>query len=127
METDSAADTGRGISSPDVALDEGVGSSHGESMSSSVAAVVSGEGDSSGRVRSLAKLKGALWGRGEISMESGGKQGDDEGIGGVVTPSHLTGGVMVPSTSELAVSTYSPSRCHCRCPWPCPGQRRRQS
>jgi hypothetical protein len=43
------------------------------------------------------KLKGALWGRGEISIESGTKHGDDEGIGGVVTPSHLTGGVVVPS------------------------------
>jgi hypothetical protein len=30
-------------------------------------------------------------------MESGAQQGDDEGIGGVVTPSHRTGGVVVSS------------------------------
>lgn len=32
-----------------------------------------------------------------MSMESGTQHGDDEGIGGVVTPSHRTGGVVVPS------------------------------
>jgi hypothetical protein len=49
-----------------------------------------------GRELSLAKLKGALWGSGEMSIESGTKLGDDEGMGGVVT-SHLIGGVVVPS------------------------------
>lgn len=34
-----------------------------------------------------------------MSMESGTKQGDEEGIGGVVTPSHLTGGVVAPSAA----------------------------
>lgn len=34
-----------------------------------------------------------------MSMESGTKQGDDEGIGGVVTPSHRTGGVVAPSAA----------------------------
>lgn len=46
---------------------------------------------------SVMKENGALWGRGEMSMESGPKPGDDEGIGGVVTPSHRIGGVVVPS------------------------------
>ena len=32
-------------------------------------------------------------------MESGTKQGDEEGIGGVVTPSHRTGGVVAPSAA----------------------------
>lgn len=36
-----------------------------------------------------------------MSIESGMKLGDDEGIGGVVTPSHLTGGVVVPSASAI--------------------------
>ena len=77
-----------------------MGSSHGESISSSVAGLTSGDGDGSGRERSLRKLKGALWGRGEMSIESGTKLGDEEGIGGVVTPSHLTGGVVAPSARE---------------------------
>lgn len=34
-----------------------------------------------------------------MSMESGTKQGEDDGMGGVVTPSHLTHGVVVASTS----------------------------
>lgn len=55
------------------------------------------------------KLKGALWGRGEMSIESGTKQGDDEGIGGVVTPSHRTGGVVAPSAGEH-VSTGTKTR-----------------
>jgi len=78
----------------------GVGrSSQGESISSSVLGVTSGDGDGSGTERSL-KLKGALCGRGEMSMESGTKQGDESGIGGVVTPSHLTGGVVAPSAAD---------------------------
>jgi len=93
----SAADTGRGTSSIGAGKCGGVGSSHGESISSSVLGVVSGEGEGNGMGRSVRKLKGALWGRGEMSMVSGTKQGDDEGIGGVVTPSHLTGGVVAPS------------------------------
>lgn len=97
--TDSAADTGRGTSSIGVGNWGGVGrSSQGESISSSsVLGVTSGDGDGSGTERSLRKLKGALCGRGEMSMESGTKQGDEEGIGGVVTPSHRTGGVVAPA------------------------------
>jgi hypothetical protein len=100
------ADTGLGTSSAAVGNVGGVGRSHGESISSSVLGVGSGEGDGSGMDRSFRKLKGALWGRGEMSIESGTKQGDEEGIGGVVTPSHLTDGVLVPSASEH-VSTYT--------------------
>ena len=48
----------------------------------------------------MVKLKGALCGSGEMSIESGTKLGDDEGIGGVVTPSHRTGGVLVPSVGQ---------------------------
>lgn len=83
-----------------------MGSSHGESMSSSVSGVISGEGDGRGSDRSLKKLKGALCGRGEMSMESGTKPGEEEGIGGVVTPSHLTGGVMAPSVRDY-ISIYT--------------------
>jgi hypothetical protein len=83
----------------------GVGrSSHGVSMSLSELGVTSGEGEGSGRQRSLMKLKGALWGRGDMSMESGAKPGEDEGIGGVVTPSHRANGVVV---SVEPVSTDS--------------------
>jgi hypothetical protein len=93
--TDSAADTGRGTSSVFVENVGGVGrSSQGESMSLSEPGVTSGEGDGSGRERSVMKLKGALCGSGEMSMESGAKPGDEEGIGGVVTPSHLVNGVV---------------------------------
>lgn len=74
-------------------------------MSSSVLGVTSGDGDGSGTDRSLRKLKGALWGRGEMSIESGTKQGDDEGIGGVVTPSHLTGGVVAPAAEHVSTGT----------------------
>jgi hypothetical protein len=106
--TDSAADTGRGTSSEEgVGYIGGVGrSSQGESMSLSVLGVTSGDGDGSGRDRSFMKPKGALWGRGEMSIESGAKPGDEEGIGGVVTPSHRTGVVKVPSVGEH-VSTYA--------------------
>lgn len=98
----SFADTGLGISSTAGAGKLGeVGVSSGESISSSVLGVISGDGDGSGRDnctgRSLEKPKGALWGSGEMSMESGTKHGEDEGIGGVVTPSHRMGGVVAPS------------------------------
>jgi hypothetical protein len=102
--TNSAADTGRGTSSVDVGKCGGVGSSQGESISSSVLGVTSGDGDGSVRERSLRKLKGALCGRGEMSMESGTKHGDESGIGGVVTPSHRTGGVVAPA-AVAGVST----------------------
>jgi hypothetical protein len=95
--THSAADTGRGTSSMDVGKCGGVGRSQGESISSSVLGVISGDGDGSATQRSLRKLKGALWGRGEMSIESGTKHGDESGIGGVVTPSHRTGGVVAPA------------------------------
>ena len=107
--TDSAADTGFGTSNiKGVGYWIGVGKSHGESISSSVPGVISGEGEGegNGRERLLRKLKGALWGRGEISMESGAKHGDEDGIGGVVTPSHRTHGVVVASASRC-VSFYA--------------------
>jgi hypothetical protein len=94
--TDSAADTGRGTSSEGVEYVGGVGSSsHGVSMSLSDPGVTSGEGEGRGKRRSLMKLKGALWGRGDMSIESGAKPGDEEGIGGVVTPSHRANGVVI--------------------------------
>lgn len=109
METNSAADTGRGTSNAGVGKAGGVGRSQGDSMSSSsVLGVGSGDGEGNGTERLSRKLKGALWGRGEMSIESGTKQGDDEGIGGVVTPSHLTAGVRNPSASA-AVSTRCPN------------------
>jgi hypothetical protein len=77
----------------------------GESISSSLLGVTSGDGDGSGIERSERKLKGALWGRGEISIESGTKQGDEDGIGGVVTPSQRTGVVVIPC-AEVPVSSY---------------------
>ena len=73
------------------------GISVGESMSSSSWGT-SGEGD--GCVVKL--LYGALCGRGDISMESGTKHGEESGIGGVVTPSHLTGGVVTSAAGRLA-------------------------
>ena len=100
--THSLADTGRGESMSAVGKGncDGVGRSHGESMSSSVEGVASGVGEASGNARSLdRKLKGALCGRGEMSIESGWQQGEDEGIGGVVTPSQRMGGVVVPSAA----------------------------
>lgn len=106
--TDSAADTGRGTSKIGVGNSGGVGISHGESISSSVLGVVSGDGDGSGIGVSFKKLKGALWGRGEISIVSGTKQGDDDSIGGVVTPSHAIGGVVAPSVADM-VSLYTSS------------------
>lgn len=96
--TYSAADTGRGTSISGRGNCGGGGSSHGESMSSLVDSVASGVGEGSSR-SVVRKLKGALWGSGEMSIESGAKQGDDEGIGGVVTPSQRTGGVVVPSAN----------------------------
>lgn len=109
--TNSAADTGRGTSRFGVGYVGGVGRSlHDDNMSLSVPGVVSGEGEGSGRERSLTKLKGALWGRGEMSMESGAKPGDEEGIGGVVTPSHRAIGVRF---STRALLEYAPpSHCH---------------
>ena len=107
------ADTGRGFSISGAGKGNcgGVGSSHGESMSSSLEGAVSGVGEANGNGRSLErKLKGALCGRGEMSMESGAKQGDEEGIGGVVTPSHRTGGVVVPSACDVSAT---PIRAQC--------------
>lgn len=85
-----------------------VGRSHGDSMSSSaVLGVGSGVGEARG-ARSLRKLKGALCGRGEMSIESGTKHGEDDGIGGVVTPSHLKSGVLVPSASDkVSTAAYA--------------------
>jgi hypothetical protein len=45
-------------------------------------------------------------------MESGTKQGDDEGIGGVVTPSHRTGGVVAPSAAKHVSTHTKPSDLH---------------
>jgi hypothetical protein len=59
--TNSAADTGRGTSNMGVGNWGGVGSSsHGESISSWVLGVTSGDGDGNGTERSFRKLKGAL-------------------------------------------------------------------
>jgi hypothetical protein len=114
--TNSAADTGRGTSSVDIGKCGGVGKSQGESISSSVLGVISGDGDGSVTQRSLRKLKGALWGRGEMSIESGTKHGDESGMGGVVTPSHRTGGVVAPA-AVADVSTCSPrAQLHCHLP-----------
>jgi hypothetical protein len=94
----------------------GAGRSQGESISSSVLGVTSGDGDGSGTERSVRKLKGALWGRGEMSIESGTKQGDEDGIGGVVTPSQRTG-VVVIACAAAPVSLYSvASALHSRLP-----------
>lgn len=70
-------------------------------MSSSLLGITSGEGDGA-----VMYWKGALCGRGEMSMESGTKLGEESGIGGVVTPSHLTGGVVTPSCAWTWVSHY---------------------
>jgi hypothetical protein len=100
----------------DVGKCGGVGKSQGESISSSVLGVISGDGDGSVTQRSLRKLKGALWGRGEMSIESGTKHGDESGMGGVVTPSHRTGGVVAPA-AVADVSTCSlGAQLHCRLP-----------
>lgn len=40
-----------------------------------------------------------------MSIESGTKHGDEDGIGGVVTPSHRDSGVVVPSTFGLVSTT----------------------
>jgi hypothetical protein len=86
----SAAETGLGASNWLL----GAAVSHGDIISSESGST-SGEGD--GRERSFMKLNGALWGRGDISIGSGPYPGDEEGIGGVVTPSHRSGGVVIPS------------------------------
>ena len=45
----------------------------------------------------MVDVKGALWGNGDISIGSMPGAGEDEGIGGVVIPSKMMGGVIVPS------------------------------
>ena len=93
------ADTGRGFSISGAGKGNcgGVGSSHGESMSSSMEGAVSGVGEANGNGRSLErKLKGALCGRGGMSMKSGAEQCDEEGIGGGVKPFHRRGGGVGP-------------------------------
>ena len=45
-----------------------------------------------------------------MSIESGTKLGDEEGMGGVVTPSHLTGGVVVPSPMAIVSTARSSSQ-----------------
>ena len=51
------------------------------------------------------EVKGALWGNGDISIGSMPGAGDDDSIGGVVIPSNLKGGVVVPSLRDL-ISTF---------------------
>lgn len=43
-----------------------------------------------------------------MSIVSGTKHGDEDNIGGVVTPSHATGGVVAPSVANT-VSLYTSS------------------
>jgi hypothetical protein len=51
-----------------------------------------------------------------MSIESGTKQGEEDGIGGVVTPSHRTGVVVIPCAAA-PVSPYSvASALHSRLP-----------
>lgn len=61
----------------------------------------SSKGDGSGvglcKVTLVTMEKGALCGRGEMSIASTPYAGDEEGIGGVVPPSQRRGGVVVPS------------------------------
>jgi hypothetical protein len=49
-------------------------------------------------------------------MESGTKQGEEEGIGGVVTPSHRTGGVVAPSVAGHVSTHTKTSQWHSRLP-----------
>jgi hypothetical protein len=51
-------------------------------------------------------LYGALCGSGEISMESGTKHGEESGIGGVVTPLHLTGGVVTSAAGRVSLCVF---------------------
>jgi hypothetical protein len=48
------------------------------------------------------KENAGLWGRGEMSMESPASPGDDDRMGGVVTPSQEAGGVVAPSVSQIS-------------------------
>jgi len=75
-------------------------------MSSSVG-VDSGVGDC--RVICEVEQNGALWGRGEMSIASWLKPGDDDSMGGVVTPSTLMGGVIAPSMQASCECLISPS------------------
>jgi hypothetical protein len=76
--------------SEDCVVEESEVITGGELIASSSVVSVSG-------VISLARVKGSLCGSGEISIESFPNAGDEDGIGGVVTPCHLTGGVLAPS------------------------------
>lgn len=49
------------------------------------------------------EVKGALWGNGDISIGSMPGAGDEDSIGGVVTPSNLMGGVVVLSLKTSLV------------------------
>lgn len=46
---------------------------------------------------SVARVNGGLCGSGDMSIVSWPYPGEDDGIGGVVTPSHRIGGVVAPS------------------------------
>jgi hypothetical protein len=52
-----------------------------------------------------------------MSMESGTKQGDESGMGGVVTPSHRTGGVVAPAAVEHISTDTLVSQWHCHLPF----------
>ena len=69
----------------------------GELMVSSVVVSVSGVGTTS-----LDLVYGILCGRGEMSIASLPYPGEEDGIGGVVTPPHRTGGVVAPSGSSFS-------------------------
>lgn len=73
----------------------------GELIASSTVDCVSGVGTRVAAVRT----KGALCGSGDMSIMSPPNPGEDDGTGGVVTPSHRIGGVVAPSVAWSLVST----------------------
>lgn len=69
----------------------------GELMVSSKVVSVSGVG----RI-SLVRTYGSLCGSGDMSIESLPNAGEEDGTGGVVTPSHRIGGVVAPSSQYIS-------------------------
>lgn len=65
---------------------------------SSSSGVGSGVGDT--MLICARRENGALCGSGEMSIDSLPNPGEEDSIGGVVTPSHLIGGVVTPSALD---------------------------